>query len=95
MSKPEDIPQDVWDEALRLWQDEEADPGEVIIARAIMAAKKEERDQIFSKVFANPSSVVLDAMAAERSDQIKRNGHGEWGFRDIWLAGVRAVRGDA
>lgn len=44
MTKPDDIPQDVWDGALRLWRDDEADAGEVIIARAIMAAKEEERE---------------------------------------------------
>lgn len=50
MSKPDDIPQDVWDEALRLWQDEEFDAGEVIIARAIIAAKAEEREECLAAV---------------------------------------------
>lgn len=54
MSKPEDIPQDVWDVALRVWAelltaDHVGDP-EVAhrdvdeIARAILAAKAEERE---------------------------------------------------
>lgn len=47
MSEPDDISQEAWDEAIRLWRDDELDPGEVIIARAIMAAEKrgEERER--------------------------------------------------
>lgn len=103
MSEPEayaDAPQEIRNAVERLIRDYGNDPallaGAIVSATSsvIAAARKEERDQIFSKVLANPPSVVLDAMAAERSDQITRNGHGEWGFREIWLAGVRAVRGE-
>ena len=57
MDKPDDIPKDVWDRALGLWQDEEADPGELIIARAIMASKAEEREAIAQFIFDAPAVV--------------------------------------
>lgn len=45
MSKPDDIPQDVWDMAANTLDDHAYNPLRVIpIARAIMAAKAEERE---------------------------------------------------
>lgn len=51
MTKPDDIPQDIWDAAVKSWNSiyytlmEEGGPEEVI-ARAFMAAKAEEREII-------------------------------------------------
>lgn len=45
MSRPDDIPEDVWDHALSLWRDDELDDGQTIIARAIMAERRERGDE--------------------------------------------------
>jgi hypothetical protein len=42
----------------------------------------------------NPPEEVFTAMAAERAAQLRRNGHGEYGFRDLWVAGVRKLLED-
>lgn len=39
----------------------------------------------------NPSQEVLEAMAQQREGALKRNRHGEYGYRDMWLAGVNAL----
>lgn len=44
------------------------------------------------RLLEEPSAAVLAAMAAERTDQLRRNGHGEHAYRDLWLAGVKALR---
>lgn len=43
MSKPDDIPQDVWDAACRAWDSTDF-PGREMTARAIIAAKADERE---------------------------------------------------
>lgn len=40
----------------------------------------------------NPPAYVLEAMALERARQERANGHGKYGYRDIWLAGIAAIR---
>lgn len=39
MTRPDDIPDDVWNHALELWRDDERDDGPTIIGRAILAER--------------------------------------------------------
>lgn len=38
-----------------------------------------------------PPQAITTAMAEEKSRQKKANGHGEYGYRDLWQAGVDAA----
>ena len=38
----------------------------------------------------NPPECVIDAMARYQAQAKMRNGHGLYGYRDMWQAGVRA-----
>lgn len=38
----------------------------------------------------NPPECVIDAMARSSAQAKIRNGHGLYGYRDMWRAGVRA-----
>lgn len=38
-----------------------------------------------------PPGHVTDAMAAARKAAEKRNGHGQYAFRDMWIAGIDAL----
>ncbi len=48
-------------------------------------------DRASIDVLTNPPEAVFNAMAAERAAQIRRNGHGKHGFRDMWSAAVREL----
>lgn len=38
-----------------------------------------------------PPGHVTDAMATARKAAEKRNGHGQYAFRDMWIAGIDAL----
>lgn len=47
--------------------------------------------KVDSETLLNPPAQVLAAIAAEREAGKRRNGHGEYAYRDEWLAGVSAL----
>lgn len=47
------------------------------------------RDVLLSLL--EPPQTVIDAMMIERGKQHERNGHGLYGYRDLWRAGVAAA----
>lgn len=38
-----------------------------------------------------PPASVIDAMAAEQAAGKRRNGHGKYAYRDMWIAGIDAI----
>lgn len=38
-----------------------------------------------------PTPAITTAMAEERARQLRANGHGEHGYRDLWQAGIDAA----
>ena len=83
MSKPEDIPQDVWDRAERHFDDFLRCPSETFrpavqtIARAIMAAKAEEREACAKIIDANAfgNQAIIRAMVVA-AHAIRKRGEG-------------------
>ena len=98
MTRPEDIPEDVWNTAFDAMPPVNRDGYEMSpyamvlhlgFARAILA----ERDSTLNRL-REPPGHVTDAMAAARKASEKRNGHGNYAYRDMWIAGVdAAIRG--
>ena len=84
MGKPEDIPQDVWDAAVHAFHDDWDNPP-LVMARAIMAAKAEEREACLSivreRIWTDPdraSEIEFGGhlTAVGISDEIRRRGEG-------------------
>jgi len=71
MSKPEDIAQDVWDLALCFVEDAQYTPIEIVgvVSRAIIAAKAEEREDIWAIASGNAvGERELERTAREAND---------------------------
>ena len=56
-----------------------------------MAEVKSAEEKVTVASLREPPGYVTDAMAAEGRASEKRNGHGRYAYKDMWIAGIDAL----